>query len=271
MSFRIIILSFLSLWGLTGCISSRLPDTLPGKPEIYYDNPSIEKLSIPLRDTHLFDCSPKRKVKNLWMMSRDVTFGNYYSEYHIHPVLTQDHMSDYWTHETVYEGSFFTQFFPEQPAIVNGEGVSFGGIFWPLELMTVDSPNSNLLVYYNKLAIIYISPIMGHLFPLAVGNVLRFRFVRLHERRINGANRFTRERGIMEYRVVKVRHGFAASKPPVPGDIYTIIVSEATNRHHAPYITDIYDYAPALGWYITDQYFDRNNRLMAVYRLRKWN
>ncbi len=236
---------------------------------IYPGNPEISKLTPEVAADKMFANAPKRTVKQTNLISHAASTGQYRSHYQMNPVYSQGFKTKYWTREIIQDGLIFNGIAPGSTAIVDGKGISYGGIFWPLEKMTVTGPNGYQL-YYNKIDITNIKHKSGHLFPLKVGNDLQFYFTRLHERDFNGKHTFVTEHGVMEYQVIKQFQNFPTAENKIPGKIFSILVYESTDRHPQKYLTDEYAYSDALGWYIGDKYFDKANQLLAVYRVHKW-
>lgn len=235
----------------------------------FLGDPAIEKLSSSLQKSSFFDPSPAKNANVLLLQSHDAQNGQYYSQYKITPLRAAGSRTYYRTYETVQNGHAFQGIPQNDPALVKGQGISFGGLFWPLEKMEVINP-AGKTVYLNKIAITSVQPISGSLFPLKVGNILKFKFTRTHSQFLNGHSTVTKEVGIMEYSVIAKTHYQTEKGKTVPGDIYTLNVSESTNLHPKAYLTDQYDYAPTLGWYINDRYYNQNNQMIASYQLIDW-
>jgi hypothetical protein len=264
--FQYIIVSFFFLVSVAEA-ESRPPFEIP---KIYSGDPSFDKLSFAVSHTSLFEPAPLAKAQQLILLSKEASSKAFYSQYRILPLTKQGSRTYYKTIETVTPGDRFKGIPLGQKAIVHGQGISFGGIFWPLEKMVVFDFH-NKIIYYNKIAITDIQAVKGSLFPMKVGNSLEFKFIRLHERNFNGHFASTIEHGIMRYDIISAHQGTTLFKGLfVPGIVYTLNVSESTNLHPKAYLTDQYDYAPELGWYINDRYYDTNNKLTAEYLLQSW-
>jgi hypothetical protein len=236
---------------------------------LFQGEPDVSKLTPSVKDSTLFVNAPTRSDKQTNLVSRAAGTNQYYSHYQMNPTETNGFVTKYWTVEDVKQGDGFPGISQGDSATIHGRGISYGGIFWPLELMTANNKLGQQ-VYYNKVDIDSIKYISGNLFPLQVGNDLKFYFTRTHQRILGDNNNVERDQGVMEFRVVKKFEGYPYSKTSVPGDIYTIEVWETTNNHPAKYLTDIYDYSNYFGWYITDRYYDVNNQLLATYHLQDW-
>jgi hypothetical protein len=234
----------------------------------YPGNPSKDKLSPALKQSSLMQQAPKVHVKRLTLTSHD-SQGHYYSTYVIQPQKQWPPISHYKTRETIKPGGRFPGVKQSQQAVVYGQGVSFGGIFWPLEKMALTNSKGQQ-VYYNKIDIYSVSHISGQLFPLKVDNTLRFHFQRIHVRCFKKQCQRSHDQGIIVYKVVKKRPHYAYSSVKIPGAIYRIEVWESTQQHPQWYLTDIYDYAPQLGWYVSDRYFNKANKNLAHYFLQKY-
>lgn len=241
-----------------------------GETTLYQGEPDIAKLAPSVKGSPLFVNAPTRTNKQTNLVSRAARTDQYYSHYQMNPSETHGFITKYSTVEAVKRGNGFPGIAPGAPVTIHGRGISFGGIFWPLELMTAYNKQGNL-IYYNKVDIDSIKYLSGNLFPLQVGNDLKFYFTRTHERMLGNNNKIERDQGVMEFRVVKKFEGYPYSQTPVPGDIYTIQVWETTKNHPKKYLSDIYDYSNSFGWYITDRYYDVNNQHLATYRLQNWH
>jgi len=235
--------------------------------QLFHGEPTLSKLNPSLKKTKLFSAAPIATAKQL-VLSSSNAIGSNYSSYVISPKYKKGNRSIYRTDETIYDGAMFSAATRGSNVLVHGRGVSFGGIFWPLELMTITNHNGQK-VYYNKLAITSIKPISGHLFPLKVGNDLKFYFTRIHIQRIGQRSKTYKDRGIMEYKVTQKTMGYDHGAA-LSGPIYTIEVLESTRRNRNFHLTDEYQYAPKLGWYVTDIYF-KKNRVVARYYLSQWS
>lgn len=260
-------LSALLILGCLSCVAHATEPTSTSL-QLYSGDPDFTKLSANLADNRSFEPAPKPSVQELILYSHNVASGEFYSRYQILPLKTQGTRTYYQTNESVENAAGFDASI-HGSAVVHGQGISYGGIFWPLEEMKITDTNGKNL-YFNKIAIISIEPISGHLFPLAVGNQLKFKFTRLHERMFRGEHFSTIEHGIMEYEVIKKQNGYPLLNHSVPGDIYTLNVLETTDLHPKQYFTDQYDYSPKLGWYINDRYYNQNNKMIASYKLEQW-
>lgn len=238
--------------------------------QMYAGEPEIAKLIPAIKNTQLFAAAPTPTEKQSTLLSHFADSKQPYSQYVIQPLQTIGTTTKYKTTETIPSGSEFPNVAPGQTIIVNGRGISLGGIFWPLEKMTARNDQGQR-VYYNKIDIHSFKYISGNLFPLKVGNDLKFDFSRTHIQMIGDKKTVINDHGVMEYKVVAEYHNYPESKEAVPGQIFTIQVWEQTNIHPQKYLTDIYDYAPALGWYITDRYFNPSNKHLMTYRLNSWH
>lgn len=236
---------------------------------LYSGEPEINKLIPAIQNTTLFAAAPKPTEKQSLLLSRFANNNLPYSQYLIQPLQTLGTTSKYKTTETIENGSIFPGIQPGSPLVVNGRGISLGGIFWPLEKMSANNAQGQQ-VYYNVINIHGFKYISGSLFPLKVGNDLKFHFDRTHQQIVGGTETLVNDSGVMEYKVVGQYQGYPKSKNTVPGLIYTIEVWEKTNLHPNKYLTDIYDYSLALGWYVTDRYYNTDNQHLMTYHLGSW-
>ena len=237
--------------------------------QMYSGEPAFNKLTPEVAATTLFDQAPKRTAIQTNLASLIAGTNLYYSHYQMNPQQTQSFMTKYYTNEWVKDASGFG--LPAgTPLLVHGRGISFGGIFWPLEMMTATNAQGKQ-IYFNKVNIYELKNPSGQLFPLKVGNDLKFDFARTHVRTINGQTTTINDHGVMEYKVVAVQDGYANSKNPLPGKVYTIQIWESTNVHPQKYLTDIYDYSESLGWYVEDNYYSQSNQNLITYRLYNWH
>lgn len=220
--------------------------------------------------TGLFKKAKAPTAKQTVLYSIGIKTGKHYSVYTMQPLAQYSKVTKYKTTEHVVDGSRFPGIALGRSATVHGKGLSLGGIFWPKEGMVIYAAN-NKVIYDNRIAITAIKPVSGHLFPLQVGNVLKFDFKRTHSRMIDGKTTVKHAIGVMTYKVVKKFNGFDFSNKKIPGPIYEIQVWESTNYQHKPYLTDIYDYSDGFHWYISDKYFTKQNKLIAWYRVKTWS
>lgn len=222
-----------------------------------------------VKETGLFKKSQNPSMKKTVLYSISAATGQHYSIYTMQPLQFYNKVTKYKTTEQVSDGSGFPGIAKGQAAIVHGLGLSLGGIFWPKEQMLVYASNGKV-IYNNQIDITAVKPVSGHLFPLAVGNVLKFDFKRTHSRKLGKKTTVTHEIGEMTYKVIAKTHGFSYSNKKIPGTIYEIEVWETTNLHPTPYLTDIYEYSNSFHWYISDKYFTKHNQLIAWYRVKTW-
>lgn len=222
-----------------------------------------------VKETGLFKHAqlPVMKQTVLYSIGRD---NQHYSVYKMNPLQFIGRVSRYRTHETVVEGKRFPGIASGEPAIIHGKGLSLGGLFWPKEQMVIRNKQKKL-IYDNQIDITAIQPVSGHLFPLKVGNTLVFKFKRRHSRMFAGKTKVKLEQGWMTYKVIAKTNQFPYAHKPIPGPIYEVEVWEQTRTHPKPYLTDIYQYAKGLNWYISDKYFNKSNRLLAWYRVKTWS
>lgn len=238
--------------------------------KIFNGNLSFDRLTASVSQSTLLKEAPHPQVNQLMLHSVSEQNKQPYSTYLIQPLLTIGSRSYYQTTETVKDGSGFKGIPKGASAIVRGQGISFGGIFWPIEKMEVKNRKGKT-IYLNKIIITEIEKVSGHIFPMKVGRELSFHFKRIHERFMNGQTTQTTEDGIMTYKIIRAQdHYQTLAGKTVPGQIYTLTVSESTNLHPKTYLTDEYDYAPALGWYINDHYYNLESQPIAQYHLYDW-
>jgi len=223
-----------------------------------------------ITQSKLFAYAKKPTAKQTVQYSITANDSKHYSIYTMEPLASIGKVTPYKTTENIDDGSRFPGIPRGLKAIVHGKGLSLGGIFWPKETMTVYTP-SGKVIYDNRIDITAIKPISGHLFPLKVGNELKFAFKRLHSRLYAGNQTVKKEIGVMTYKVIKKLNTFSFSSKKIPGPIYEIEVWESTNRHPKPYLTDIYKYSDGFHWYISDKYYTKENKLYAWYRVKNWH
>lgn len=229
-----------------------------------------ESLNRFVQQTGLFKEAHIPTMKQTEQYSIHATTGRHYSIYTMQPQLKINKVTQYNTIEHVVDGSGFPGIPEGASAIVYGQGLSLGGIFWPKESMRVYDP-AHKLIYDNQIDITAIKPLSGNLFPMHVGAELQFAFQRTHLRLFGRKTTVTHDTGIMTYKVVKEIKKFNFSRKTIPGPIYEIEVWESTNLHPRVYLTDIYQYSDGFHWYISDKYYTEDNRLLAWYRVKNWS
>ncbi len=223
-----------------------------------------------IKKTGMFSDAKAPTAKQTVLYSQDITNKQHYSVYTMEPLAIYGKVTKYKTTEQVEQGSRFPGIPQGHKATVHGRGLSLGGLFWPKENMLIYAPNGKL-IYDNKVDITAIKPLSGHLFPLKVGNVLKFDFKRIHSRMMDGNTVVEHDVGIMTYKVINKFNHFDFSNKKIPGPIYEVEVWESTNNHPTPYLTDIYEYSNGFHWYISDKYFTKSNKLIAWYRVKTWH
>lgn len=223
-----------------------------------------------IHKTGLFAKAKSPTAKKTVLYSIGMDNGGHYSVYTMQPLAVYGKVTKYKTTEQIDEGSRFPGIPLGRTATVHGKGLSLGGIFWPKENMVVYASNGKI-VYDNRIDVTAIKPVSGHLFPLKVGNVLKFDFKRIHSRMIDGKTTVKHEVGVMTYKVINKTTHFDFSNKKIPGPIYEIEVWESTNYQRKPYLTDIYEYSDGFHWYISDKYFTKQNKLIAWYRVKTWS
>ncbi len=263
--------TFKFLLALTG-VGMIFSSALAASSHWYQLNPlNIKTLNQFVKSTQLFDKAKGPTVKQTQLYSIEANSGNHYSIYTMEPQKTYGHVTKYKTTEQVANGAGFGSGIGKyQPVTVHGKGLSLGGIFWPKEQMIIYGSNHKK-IYDNRIRITAIKPLSGHLFPMHVGNVLKFKFKRSHYRLIDGKVSEENSVGTMTYKVINQFNQFSYSNKKIPHPIYEIEVWEKTNLHPKPYLTDIYEYSAGFHWYISDKYFNKNNQLLAWYRVKNWH
>jgi hypothetical protein len=229
-----------------------------------------ESLNKFINKTGLFAKAKAPTAKKTILHSIEIDTNSHYSVYTMQPLAVYGKVTQYKTTEHINEGSRFPGIPIGHMATVHGKGLSLGGIFWPKENMVVYAP-SGKLIYDNRIDVTAIKPVSGHLFPLQVGNILKFDFKRIHSRMIGGKTTVKNETGVMTYKVTRKFNNFNFSSKKIPGPIYEIEVWESTNYQRKPYLTDIYEYSNGFHWYISDKYFTKRNKLIAWYRVKTWS
>lgn len=222
-----------------------------------------------VKQTGLFAAAQAPTDKQTVLYSINLPSGLHYSIYTMQPQVTIGKVTQYKTTEQVKDGARFPGIPKWEGVVIHGKGLSLGGIFWPKESMIAHAPNGNL-IYDNRIDITAIKPISGSLFPMHVGNELKFEFKRTHYRMAGSKTKITNETGIMTYKVVHELVEFPFSNKPIPRPIYQLQVWETTNLHPKPYLTDIYDYSDGFHWYVADKYFTTSNKPYAFYRVKTW-
>jgi len=223
-----------------------------------------------IKETGLFSKAQAPTMKKTVLHSIGMDNGAHYSVYTMQPLAFYGKVTKYKTTEQVDDGSRFPGIPAGHSAVVHGRGLSLGGIFWPKENMVIYAPDGHI-IYDNRIDVTAIKPVSGHLFPLHVGNVLKFDFKRTHSRMIDGKTTVKHEVGVMTYKVINKFNDFDFSNKKIPTPIYEIEVWESTNYQRKPYLTDIYEYSNGFHWYVSDKYFTKQNKLIAWYRVKTWS
>lgn len=229
---------------------------------LYSGKPRFADLSPAIAKHQMFTAAPPVKVKRLQYVSTAYPSGEVYSDYNIYPEITAGKLSEYYTRERppVHGGV--------QTPVVNGDGVGYGGIF--MLLYRKRGSILNQPQFYTKYAMTSISDVSGHLFPLKLGNELRFHYQAVHTDRLNpNAERGERDAGVMLYKVVQQLPRYHFRDMTLQGPIYKIEVWRTTKANPTLHRQYAYYFSPRLGWYIWAQYF-ADNKLIANYRMVKF-
>jgi hypothetical protein len=94
--------------------------------------------------------------------------------------------------------------------------------------------------------VVALSGVQGRLFPLAVGNRLRFQALSAGQLAAGPMDRAQTETHVYEFHVTGVEGGYAGSTPAVPGPVYVIEVQVKDPRYGEDRVLEVH-YAPALG------------------------
>ncbi|HXG48412.1 MAG TPA: hypothetical protein VNO52_12360 [Methylomirabilota bacterium] len=137
-----------------------------------------------------------------------------------------------------------------------------------LALATVSSNTLPLIRTVHHSIVESVEEIEGGLFPLRVGNTLRFRVTRRIELRDAAGRSLQRyaESATFEYQVQARQEGYAASQPPVAGDIFVIA---QTVRGPAGEVQRKLSFSPELGACVR-QVTLRDHQPAAEARLTRW-
>lgn len=216
----------------------------------------------------IFKREPQRQVSHLTYVSNEIPSGRIYSRYQIMPLHSQGPMTRYKTIEHPLTERGLLQHADIMG--VRGAGVGSGGIF-SLGYIKSEARDGKMLQhprFYIKYEVVSIDNPQGHLFPLHLGNRLRFHYLAYYKNS-HQANPIYIDSGEMQYEVIRHQWGYTRSKPIVPGDIYVVRFRQSSRNDPRLLVQYDYTFSNALGWYIASKYYI-HNRPVVYYHLTSW-
>lgn len=214
--------------------------------------------ALPLQALHeILAKAPDRDFTNIEYNAQANLNHVAYSAYQITPLNTVSRLTRYTTREVMPGRDFQTQ-----TGLPNatGNGIGYGGIISLAYIKTgklAHYPN-----FYHYFFIYHISNIKGHLFPLQVGNQIKFHYQANEQD--HDQYHVQQVQGEMQYKVVKVLH-----YQHIPGEVFEIKFLQSKNGNKLG-LKNIYYFSPTLGWYVMAEYFS-NNKLLVRYDTKIWS
>lgn len=181
--------------------------------------------------SHIFDLGPLPRTKILHYQATNVATGQPYSTLEINLIRTKNHITEYESTEQLNDGE-----------TVKARSIAFGGVA-PFKIEKQKWQNDKL-ISSKYIKFIDVSDISGRLFPLAVGNEIRYSFSKTFspdQKKIALGN--------ASLSVIGKANGFTYNNNLLPGDIFIIQYKEQLNDH-APEIKAQYYFSTKLNWFV---------------------